>query len=155
MSAHPADPTIVTGLKHWLQNDALPFWASAGRDARSGLFRERFHADRTPDLAAPLRVRVQFRQIYCLSHAAVLGWFPQGAEIALAAWEATRKHFWNAKDGGGFFHILSADGAVSDSRHDSYDHAFAVLALSWLARATGERGYSIRSMNSWPISTSA
>lgn len=139
MSAHPADPTIVTGLKHWLQNDALPFWASAGRDARSGLFRERFHADRTPDLAAPLRVRVQFRQIYCLSHAAVLGWFPQGAEIALAAWEATRKHFWNAKDDGGFFHILSADGAVSDSRHDSYDHAFAVLALSWLARATGER----------------
>ncbi len=133
------DSTIVSLLKHWLRDDVLPFWASAGRDARSGLFLERFIADRKPDLVAPLRVRVQFRQIYCLSHAAVLGWFPQGAEIALSAWEATCKHFWNAKDGGGFFHILSADGSFSDSRRDSYDHAFAILALSWLARATGER----------------
>jgi mannose/cellobiose epimerase-like protein (N-acyl-D-glucosamine 2-epimerase family) len=139
MSANKADPAIVSELKHWLRDDVLPFWAAKGRDARTGLFLERFLADRKPDLAAPLRVRVQFRQIYCLSHAAVLGWFPQGAEIALAAWEATRKHFWNGKDGGGFFHILASDGSVSDARHDSYDHAFSVLALSWLARATGER----------------
>lgn len=139
MSGNAADLSIVSGLTRWLRDDVLPFWAHSGRDPKTGLFLERFLPDRTPDRLAPLRVRVQFRQIYCLSHAAVLGWFPQGAEIALAAWEATRKHFWNAKDGGGFFHILSADGAVTDSRHDSYDHAFAILGLSWLARATGEK----------------
>jgi mannose-6-phosphate isomerase len=90
-----------------------------------------------PDQAAPLRVRVQFRQIYCFAHAAVLGWYSQGAELAFQSWEATRKHFWDAENGG-FRHILAADGSVVDGRRDSYDHAFAVLALSWLARATGE-----------------
>jgi mannose-6-phosphate isomerase len=33
---------------------------------------------------------------------------------------------------------LSGDGAVLDPRRDSYDHAFALLALSWLARASGD-----------------
>lgn len=136
--AAKTDPALVAGLRHWLCEDVLPFWANAGRDARTGLFLERFLADRSGDVSAPLRVRVQFRQIYSLAHAAALGWFPDGAQIALRAWEATRQHFWNARDGGGFHHILAADGSVIDARRDSYDHAFAILALSWLARATGE-----------------
>ncbi len=130
--------TVTLGLRNWLRHQVLPFWASEGRDPRTGLFLERFRPDRTPDLHAPLRVRVQFRQVYCFAHAAVLGWHPEGAELALKGWETARTHFWDGSRGG-FRHILGADGAVLDDRRDSYDHAFAVLALAWLARATGEQ----------------
>jgi len=129
--------TIVTNLKNWLQHEVLPFWAAEWRDPATGLFLERFRPDRSPDRDAPLRVRVQFRQIYCFAHAAVLGWFPEGAALALRGWEATQDKFWD-KANGGFLHILGADQRVLDGRRDSYDHAFAILALSWLVRATGE-----------------
>lgn len=129
--------SITAELKAWMCREVLPFWAKNGRDPSTGLFLERLLPSREPDRDAPLRVRVQFRQIYCFAHAAVLGWFPEGVSIARNAWEAMHPRFWDPENGG-YRHILAADGTVLDGRRDSYDHAFAVLALSWLARATGD-----------------
>jgi mannose-6-phosphate isomerase len=121
-----------------MKQDALPFWAEAGLNTRTGLFHERLNQDGQPDWQVPLRIRVQFRQIYVFSHAAVLGWFPEGAAIALSAWRHLLRLAYESNGEPGFAHLLSADGSVVDARRDSYDHAFAVLAAAWLLKATDE-----------------
>lgn len=124
----------LTSLKTWMIEDVLPFWASVGFNPRTGLFHERLSPRGTPDLSASLRLRVQFRQIYVYSHAQCLGWF-EGGGLALGV---MRRIVETAFRGGGFVHALRADGGVEDGHFDSYDHAFAVLALSWLFKATGD-----------------
>ncbi|MBY0611165.1 MAG: AGE family epimerase/isomerase [Beijerinckiaceae bacterium] len=135
MQNEPAAPVRLASLKSWMIEDVLPFWASVGFNRRTGLFHERLSLDGAPDPSASLRLRVQFRQIYVYSHAQCLGWFGGGGELALKTLRRLRE---TAFRDGGFVHALRADGSVEDDRFDSYDHAFAVLALSWLLKATGD-----------------
>lgn len=129
---------IARDLKDWLTGTVLPFWAQHGVDQATGAFHERLTEAGTADLTAVRRLRVQARQVYVYSHAAVLGWYPQGREIALRAFDAMVAAA-HAPDGQpGFIHTMSPAGDVLDDRRDSYDHAFVVLACAWLLRATGE-----------------
>ena len=130
---------IVSELTRWMTAEALPFWATVGVDPATGLFYESMTPDGLPLTGKPMRFRVQCRQIYVLSHAAVLGWYPQGASIALQVWQSLLKHAYRPDGAPGFVHVLAADGSVLDAQRDSYDHAFAVLAAAWLAKATGDR----------------
>ncbi|MGQ3355546.1 MAG: AGE family epimerase/isomerase [Phreatobacter sp.] len=125
-------------LVRWLKTESLPFWASAGLNDRTGLAYEQMDAGGSPDPDALLRVRVQLRQIYAFSHASVLGWLPNGDELAFRLWHRLREVAAPDGLGQGLVHLLSPDGQVSNATRDSYDHAFAVLAVSWLRRATGE-----------------
>lgn len=129
---------VVPRLTRWMIDECLPFWAENGRSATTGLFFECMTPEGQPDASAPLRFRVQCRQIYSLSHAAVLGWLPQGAALAHQGFERMMAAAWAPDGHPGFVHVLNADATVRDARRDSYDHAFAVLALSWLKRATGD-----------------
>lgn len=129
-------PSIQQNLTQWMQGEVLPFWAQRGQDPQTGLFFERLEASGAPDRAANLRLRVQFRQIYVFAHTAVLGWYPDGADIALRAWQAVQAHFSHPE--GGFIHLADPAGQVLDPKRDAYDHAFALLALAWLFRATGD-----------------
>lgn len=138
MTSNPAPmPDDVAGaLRDWATSIALPFWSSTGRDARTGGFHERLAPDGTPDAGAPRRVLVQARQIYVLSHAAALGWFPEGARLALDAFGALVDRY-HAPDGGpGFVHSCRPESGVENPRRDTYDHAFILLATAWLAHAT-------------------
>jgi mannose/cellobiose epimerase-like protein (N-acyl-D-glucosamine 2-epimerase family) len=129
---------IVDDLTRWMKEIALPFWAEHGQDRASGAFHERLMPDGALDRHAIQRVRVQFRQIYVYAHAEVLGWHQGGAAIALTGFDHVMRA-WHAPDGEpGFIHLMRPDGAIESALRDSYDHAFAVLALSWLLRATGE-----------------
>jgi mannose-6-phosphate isomerase len=121
----------------WITGDCLPFWTRHGWDERNGGFHERFHPDRRPDDAAPRRLRVQWRQIYVLAHASLLGW-NDGLKLALKGLEHVIQRGWGKDGAPGFVHLLAPDGSVLDAKRDTYDHAFAVLALSWLARASGD-----------------
>jgi mannose/cellobiose epimerase-like protein (N-acyl-D-glucosamine 2-epimerase family) len=125
-------------LVHWMRATALPFWSSDGWNAADGLFHESLLASGAPDRTAILRVRVQFRQIYCFSHAHDLGWFPSGADLALSGFAGLQKHFWDRGGGPGYVHHLHPDLSIANAKRDSYDHAFAVLALSWLWHVSGD-----------------
>jgi mannose/cellobiose epimerase-like protein (N-acyl-D-glucosamine 2-epimerase family) len=128
----------ATSLRSWAIETALPFWAGAGVDAERGGFHERMQLDGTPDRACPRRTRVQARQIYVYAHAAALGWYPEGTGVALHALEFMLAKC-RAPDGApGYVHLLAADNSVLDPLRDTYDHAFVLLALAWLARASGD-----------------
>lgn len=128
---------IVAELKDWMVSVALPFWATRGVDQATGAFQERLHPDGKPDLEAPKRLRVQARQIYVFAHAHALGWCPDGATVALRAFDRLVASNWELDGIPGFAQALNPDGSAHSAVRDSYDHAFVVLALTWLQRATG------------------
>ncbi|WP_166443672.1 AGE family epimerase/isomerase [Rhabdaerophilum calidifontis] len=121
----------------WLRNEALPFWSDRGWDARRGGFHERMFFDGKADDLVMRRTRVQWRQIYVYAHAHELGW-TAGLKIALKGLEHMIARAWAPDGAPGFVHVLNPDGSVSAGKRDAYDHAFAILALSWLSRASGD-----------------
>ncbi|MBM6592836.1 AGE family epimerase/isomerase [Microvirga pudoricolor] len=125
-------------LKPWLIEQSLPFWHRQGWDARHGGVHERFLFSGEPDLEAIKRVRVQARQIYSYSHAAVLGWYPEGTAFALDLldWMVAKARSPDGRPG--FVHLLHPDGSVANPLRDTYDHMFVLLSLAWLARASGD-----------------
>lgn len=121
---------IVARLKRRMIEDAIPLWSTVGWDHDAGGFIDRLHRDGTADRAAPRRVFVQARQIWCYAKAAQMGWYPQGRAIALKGLEHLLGHA-KAPDGRpGYVHRLTPEGAVLDSRRDAYDHAFILFALA-------------------------
>src|ERR1700693_2715711 len=78
---------IVGSLRQWAVTQPLPLWSNAGIDHVRGGFHEYLRPDGTADRSAARRLRVQARQIYVYAHAAVLGWYPRGREIALTGVE--------------------------------------------------------------------
>jgi mannose-6-phosphate isomerase len=121
---------VVARLKRRMVEDALPLWSAVGWDHAAGGFIDRLHRDGTADTAAPRRVFVQARQIWCYAKAAQMGWYPQGRAIALKGLEHLLARA-KAPDGKpGYVHRLTPEGAVLDARRDSYDHAFILFALA-------------------------
>ncbi|HEY0911984.1 MAG TPA: AGE family epimerase/isomerase [Bradyrhizobium sp.] len=130
-AANQADSgDIVAKLKAGIIEHSLPLWSTEGWDPATGGFIDRLHQDGRADRLAPRRVFVQARQIYCFAKAAEIGWYPQGREIALKALEHLLAKAKSPDGRPGFVHTLAHDGSVLDSRRDTYDHAFVLLALS-------------------------
>jgi mannose/cellobiose epimerase-like protein (N-acyl-D-glucosamine 2-epimerase family) len=130
-SVDPVDAgNIVGSLKTLMIANALPMWADRGWDASNGGFVERLAIDGHADLAAPRRVRVQARQIYCFAKAAQLGWYPQGGEIARKGLDYLLAKAKSPDGRPGFVHTLAPDGSVLNPLRDAYDHAFVLLALA-------------------------
>ena len=88
-SAAAADDSadIVARLKLRMIDHCLPLWSTEGWDDSAGGFIDRLDADGRADTAAPRRVFVQARQIYCYAKAAQMGWYPEGRAIALKGLE--------------------------------------------------------------------
>ena len=120
--------------QHWLVEEALPRWGSRGFDVERGMFAEGLDGAGEP-LWQPTRFRVQSRQIYVFSHAALLGWY-EGGELAERCARFGMRHF---DDGAGNqLFSLNADGSPADSAVCCYEYAFALLAECWLYRLSGE-----------------
>jgi mannose-6-phosphate isomerase len=129
---------IVQELHNWTVEKALPLWSTAGFDKSRGGFRERLNVDGSPDLSALRRLRVQARQVYVYAHAAALGWYPQGRDVALKGIEFMVRNYRSPDGRPGYVHLLTPDGQVADNLRDTYDHMFVLLALAWSERACGD-----------------
>jgi mannose/cellobiose epimerase-like protein (N-acyl-D-glucosamine 2-epimerase family) len=138
----PTGPTecrgIVKTLKTQVREHSLPLWSGEGWDPTAGGFVERLDGEGRADLAAPRRVRVQARQIYCFAKAADLGWYPQGREIAMKGLEYLLAKAKAPDRRGGFAHLLDRNGTVTDPMRDTYDQAFVLLALSTVYQLSGD-----------------
>jgi len=121
-------------LHDWMFGHALPFWAGAGTDDAGGGFHEQLTLEGAAPGPVAKRVRVQARQVYVCSHAALLGW-PGGLDAARRGWTFLRRA---AGGDGDWPRALSPDGTVADPAADLYDLAFVLFAMAWHARAGGD-----------------
>jgi mannose-6-phosphate isomerase len=127
----------ASAARSWLGQSGLPLWGTVGVDD-SGSFHERMLFDGRPDLACPRRMRVQARQLYVFSEAAVRGWWDGARAVADRGFEAFVRDCW-ARDGQpGFLHTFTQDKAPLDLKRDTYDHAFGLFALAWYYKLTKE-----------------
>lgn len=130
----PAD--LITRVRAWTFDEALPFWLEHSVDRRHGGFLETLDFQGA-DAGSPFkRVRVACRQVYVYSHAALLGW-DQGLEAAVQGGRDLLAQAWRDDDAG-FVRRLTPKGEVLDPTIDLYDNAFGLFALAWLYRASGE-----------------
>jgi mannose/cellobiose epimerase-like protein (N-acyl-D-glucosamine 2-epimerase family) len=123
-------------IRRWMFEDALPFWGRTGVDRVDGGFVEQMDFAGQDAGVDFKRVRVACRQIYVFSHAALLGWAP-GLEIARHGYGWLSEKAWLGPDGG-WARTLTRQGQVRDATPDLYDIAFAMFALGWYGRASGE-----------------
>lgn len=130
--------TSVDRVRAWLFDGALPLWAEVGVDGETGGFVDWLDRAGRPALDADKRMRVQARQIYLFAHAAALGWTGPGRAIAAAGYDFMTRHFWHP-DGGWIFSV-DRRGRPRDRTRAAYEQAFAVLALAWYHRASGDAG---------------
>lgn len=124
-------------LVAWLKRDALPFWFEKGWDAKRGGFHETFFFDGTPDTLVLRSTAVQWQQIYVCTQAWQLGW-GDGIRLACRGLERMIEKAWAPDGQPGFVHMLAPNGSVADPQRDTIDHAYAIMALTALARATGD-----------------
>jgi mannose/cellobiose epimerase-like protein (N-acyl-D-glucosamine 2-epimerase family) len=128
----------VASLKSWTLDHALPLWGGIGWDSARGAFVERLSFEGAPLRSAPRRAMVQGRQIYVFSHAAILGWWPQGETIALEAAHRLIDRYHGADGAPGWVFAVHPDGAVHDPKRDFYAHAFALFGLAWAYKLSPE-----------------
>jgi mannose/cellobiose epimerase-like protein (N-acyl-D-glucosamine 2-epimerase family) len=133
----------LTRLKDHFIDTVLPFWAITAFDEQAGQFMEGLETDGSADPGGIVRIRTAARQIYVFAQASVLGVAPQGALAkAERAFANLRKTAWIDGDKPGFARALNYKTAeVTDPERDLYDHACVLLALAWLAKATGKASY--------------
>ena len=117
-------------LRTLMVEHSMPLWSGEGWDPAAGGFVEKLDIEGRADCAAPRRVRVQARQIYCFAKAARMGWYPEGREIALKGLDYLLAKAKSPDGRPGFVHLLDSDGSTMNAMRDSYDHAFVLLALS-------------------------
>lgn len=128
-------PTAVD-LRRWMMETVLPFWADVGVDREAGGFVERLTRDRRPAPDDYKRVRVQARQIYVFSHAHLLDAPDWALPAARHGARFLTERCWDAE--GGWHHLMTRAGVPRDRRKDTCDHAFVLLAMAWLYRATDD-----------------
>ncbi|WP_323761757.1 AGE family epimerase/isomerase [Maricaulis sp.] len=127
-------------LREWGVETALPFWSERAWDKRFGGFLESLSLDGQPVTGDTRRVRTQARQIYVFARAHHAGW-SDGLDLAVEGFELLERRA-HAPDGTpGWVHTLTASGEIESPARDLYDHAFILLALSWLHRVTHDSHY--------------
>lgn len=140
LSSQRRDPLTglpIDRLKVWMFDQALPLWAQRSTDYVSGGCVEQLALDGGPSDAGFKRVRVPARQIYVYSHAYLLGWQP-GLALARALYDSFRETAYLGSTIG-WAKRLTSTNAVLDNTIDLYDNAFALFALGWFYRASGDR----------------
>jgi mannose/cellobiose epimerase-like protein (N-acyl-D-glucosamine 2-epimerase family) len=135
----PANRAILapaaSKLLSWLRDDAWPLWLAQGIDRAHAGFHEHLALDTVASTADFRRLRVVTRQIIVFAEAARLehDGLPPAARIAALEAVSLGLAFLDRfarTPTGGYAWRFDLKGAVTDARHDLYDHAFVLLALA-------------------------
>ncbi len=123
---------FVKRVRHWLFDETLPLWSTAGVDRHHGGFQETLSFDGQPGLK-PKRMRTMARQVYAFAVAKEYGWDGPADELINHGLDfmVTR----GRTERGGWVRSFNADGSVLDPVEDTYDHAFVLLALAHAHKA--------------------
>jgi mannose-1-phosphate guanylyltransferase/mannose-6-phosphate isomerase len=126
------DRVVATGawrnrVQHWLFEETLPLWSTAGVDERYGGFFEALGFDGQPILR-PKRMRTMARQVYAFATAKERGW--DGPADRLIAHGLAFMNGRGRTSDGGWVRTLNVDGSVADPAEDAYDHSCVLLALA-------------------------
>lgn len=143
------DRVIISGswrkrVEHWLFEETLPLWSTAGVDDVYGGFHEALGFDARP-LGKAKRMRTMARQIYAFAVAKERGW--DGPADKLIDHGIDFIANYGRTDRGGWVRTLNPNGSVADPAEDAYDHSCVLLALAhahrcghrdavWLAQET-------------------
>ena len=117
----------------WLFDEALYLWSTAGRNAQGG-WRDRLDDDGRP-VDAPMRMRVQARQVYVFAEAGRLGWTGPWREMVDHGLEFLLER-GTRPDGLAAQTFAADDGHVLQWGPDLYDQAFALFAYGSAYGAT-------------------
>lgn len=114
-------------VQHWLFEETLPLWSTAGVDDRHGGFHEALSFDARP-LNKTKRMRTMARQVYAFAVAKARGWDGPADHLIShgLAFMAER----GRTERGGWVRALTIEGAVADPTEDAYDHSCVLLALA-------------------------
>ena len=129
----PADDRVMMSgawrrrVHHWLFDETLPLWSTAGVDERHGGFHEALGFDGAP-LARPKRMRTMARQVYAFAVAKDRGW--EGPADRLISHGLAFMDRNGRTERGGWVSTLNIDGSVADATEDAYDHSCVLLALA-------------------------
>lgn len=126
------DRVIISGswrkrVEHWLFEETLPLWSTAGVDDVHGGFHEALGFDGRP-LGKPKRMRTMARQIYAFAVAKERGWTGPADKLIDHGIDFIAKY--GRTDRGGWVRTLNANGSVADPTEDAYDHSCVLLALA-------------------------
>lgn len=123
--------------REWLRQAALPLWATAGVDEKTGAFQEALLLTGDP-VAAPRRARVQARQVFVYASAARSGLGDKWLTTAERG-DAFYRGRYRRPDG--LFAMLADEtGQVLDDTPYLYEQAFSLLALAEMRMAgAGDR----------------
>lgn len=127
-------------IRHWLFEETLPLWSTAGLDNVHGGFHEALTFQRQPVLRDK-RMRTMARQIYAFGVAHEMGWTGPSLDIIDHGIQFLEKH--GRSPNGGWARALSFDGAIVDATEDAYDHACVLLALAYAAKAGHPRAIAL------------
>ncbi|MGE3307195.1 MAG: AGE family epimerase/isomerase [Rhizobiaceae bacterium] len=119
-------------VAHWMFEETLPLWSTAGVDRMHGGFHEALGLDGRP-IVKPKRVRTLARQVYAFAVAKERGWTGPADELIAHGVDFLARHA--RSQGGGWVRVLQPDGTVADPVEDAYDHACILLALAHAHRA--------------------
>jgi len=133
-----SEPTGAT-MQEWCSSVFLPFWANASHDRQHGGFIDR--VDRAGrDIGVGFkRTRVQGRQIFVFSHAAMTGLLPDGLELAQSGVRFLRDHALDPAGRGWRFKVSPDGRTVVDGTYEFYCQSFVLFGLGWYLRASGDR----------------
>ncbi len=125
-------------LSRWLAASPTP----------SGMFLTSLDRHWKPKATRNVELTAQGRLIYAMAIGYELTQDKRYLEAALGGRDFLMEHMHDPVHGG-FFHVVNADGSVASDAKRSYDHAFALLALSTLARVTQEERDKQAALQAW------
>jgi mannose-6-phosphate isomerase len=126
-------PPALEAYPRYARERLVPLCRDRFLDSVFGGFHEQLDARGEPLPLGTKRLIVQCRQLYVLSHAALLG-DRSGASAAERGFAFLNASYRDPANGGWFFRA-SANGEPSDRTKDTYAHAFVLFALAYLSRA--------------------